>query len=585
MASCSLRTLYFLALLLVGTSALAQRDKKKKPTDLSEAAKWVEAEAAFTEGEKYYVLEDYSKALLYFLKASELNPTNAAIYFKLADVLSKSERDEDVKKAAVNIEQAIRIDRKNQYFYQLAVAIYNRLGNFAKSASTIESLMNEVPGNEDQLYELAAIYLFDRKEEEAIKIYNRAESFFGITETSSLQKQHIFLDQGKINEAFAEGEKLIRAFPEEERYVLAYAEMLSQNKQRDKGIFTLENYLRENTESSGAKMLLAGFYRDGGQEAKATQLMESIFDDPHTNVNNKVIMLGALQADLAQKKQQKENAQSLQELLVKLFEKAEKDSPTDAILQMVGGDIYITLEQPTIAKAHYAKAARFGITNFEAWQSLLYLETEANELDSVIQHADQALEYFPNQSMVYYFKGYAHLRKREFSYAVNSLEQAKKLSTSNPGVVMEVNAWLGDAYQALKQYDKSAKSYEEVLATNPDNDIVLNNYSYYLALRKADLEKAEKMSTQLVKKHPENAAYLDTHAWVLYSREKYREAKKFMEKAIQTGNASAAHFEHYGDILFKLGDVEAAVAQWKKAKTLDQNNEFIDKKIANRKIL
>lgn len=115
LASCSLRTLYFLALLLVGTSALAQRDKKKKPTDLSEAAKWVEAEAAFTEGEKYYVLEDYSKALLYFLKASELNPTNAAIYFKLADVLSKSERDEDVKKAAVNIEQAIRIDRKNQY--------------------------------------------------------------------------------------------------------------------------------------------------------------------------------------------------------------------------------------------------------------------------------------------------------------------------------------------------------------------------------------------------------------------------------------------------------------------------------------
>ena len=158
----------------MGTGALAQRDKKKKPTDLSEAAKWVEAEAAFTEGEKYYVLEDYSKALLYFLKASELNPTNAAIYFKLADVLSKSERDEDVKKAAVNIEQAIRIDRKNQYFYQLAVAIYNRLGNFAKSASTIESLMNEVPGNEDQLYELAAIYLFDRKEEEAIKIYNRA---------------------------------------------------------------------------------------------------------------------------------------------------------------------------------------------------------------------------------------------------------------------------------------------------------------------------------------------------------------------------------------------------------------------------
>jgi tetratricopeptide (TPR) repeat protein len=150
---------------------------------------------------------------------------------------------------------------------------------------------------------------------------------------------------------------------------------------------------------------------------------------------------------------------------------------------------------------------------------------------------------------------------------------------------MELNTCLGDAYQALKLYEKSAKAYEEVLLINPDNDLVLNNYSYYLALRKSDLEKAEKMSTQLVKAHPSNSSYLDTHAWVLYTREKYREAKKYIEKAIQTGDTSPTHFEHYGDILYMLGEVDEAVIQWKKAKALGEQNELIEKKIANRKIL
>lgn len=580
--------LFRLALLVavaVHVDALAQRDKRKKPSDVSVAAKLMEAEAAFTEGQKFYILEDYSKALLYFLKASELNPASAAVYYKLADVLSKSEREEDSKRAAINIDQAIRLDKKNPYYYLSAVNIYNSQGNFSKSASLLEAMIKEVPGSEDQLYELAAIYLFDKKEEEAIKTYNRAEAIFGINEASCFQKQRIYLDQGKIKEAIAEGEKIIAAFPEEERYVLGLAELLSQNKQRDIAIAKVENYLKENPQSPSAKMLLAGFYRDSGQDDKARQLIQELFSDAHASVNSKVIMLGALQTDLAQKKQKQQNITELQSFVMGLYKKLENDYPTEATVHMVGGDLLVTAGQPSEARQEYAKAVRLGINSFEAWQNLLYLETEANQLDSVITHADQALEYFPTQAMVYYFKGYAHLRKREFSYAVNSLEQAKKWSSSNPGLVVEINSWLGDAYQALKQYEKSAKAYDEVLATNPNNDVVLNNYSYYLALRNTDLEKAEKMSTQLVKAHPDNAAYLDTHAWVLYTREKYREAKKYIEKAIQSGNVSATHFEHYGDILFKLGDVDEAVVQWKKAKSLGQSNEFIDKKIANRKIL
>lgn len=581
----SVRIFLVLSFLLVLGQAWAQRDKKRRPDASSLSGRLSAAESFFTEGEKFFILEDYSKALLYFLRASELNPDNATVYYKLAEVLSKSNKEEDIRRATASIEQALKLEKKNKYYYLMAANIYSGQGQFAKAAAAFENLLKEVPDTEEYLFELAAVYLFDKKDDEALKIYNRAEEALGVSEASSLQKQRIYLEKGKVPEAIAEGEKLIHAYPEEERYVLSLAELLAQNKQLDKAIVQIEKYLKENPDSPGGKMILGGFYRDSGQEQKSRELIIDLFDDPKANLNGKVMVLGAYNSTLAQNRGKNKEDIGLEVFVLELFKKLEINHPHESAVHIVGGDLYMTLEKGEEAKKQYLQAVRLGANSFEPWQNLLFLETQGNQFDSVIVHADEALESFPNQAMVYYFKGYAHLRKKDFRSAANSLEQAKKLSQANPSLVLEMNSMLGDAYQSLKEYDKSAKAYDEVLAANPNNDIVLNNYSYYLSLRKADLEKAEKMSSLLIKNHPDNATYLDTHAWVLYSREKYKEAKKVIERAIQSGQATAIHFEHYGDILFKLGDIDEAVSQWKKAKSLDNSNELIDKKIANRKLL
>ena len=143
---------------------------------------------------------------------------------------------------------------------------------------------------------------------------------------------------------------------------------------------------------------------------------------------------------------------------------------------------------------------------------------------------------------------------------------------------------LGDAYNGLKEYQKSDKAYEEALGVDPNNSLILNNYSYYLALRKENLDKAEKMSALLIKNNPTNASFLDTYAWVLFMKGNYKEAKKVMEKAIAGGDATATHFEHFGDILFQLNDIDAAIEQWQKARSLSIHHELLDKKIENKKL-
>lgn len=563
----------------------AQKRKKGENTTVSSSAQAREAEFYFTEGEKYFILEDYAKALVFYQKTLELVPENATVHFKIADVLNRGTKEEDLQRAARSIEQALSLEKKNKYFYLLAANIYNGLSQFDKAAATYEQLIKEVPGTEDYLFELGATYQYANRMEDALRVYNQAESALGINEMSSIQKIRLYLELNKSKEALQEAEKLFALDPEEARYVMSVSELFSQKGDKQNAIRFLENLLKNPTEEKGqVQMMLAALYRENNQHTEAEKLLLLVFDDESIEFGSKALIVATLNAELGQEKSNGTSNPEKERLAFTLYDKLSRQFTNESQLYILGGDLYLTIGNQQKAKEEYEKAIALGDVNIEVWQNLLYIEAQKEQFDSILKHAEQALELFPNQAMLHYFYGYAKFRKRQYTEAVQSLEQAKRLSANNPAFVNDLNSMLGDAYYSLKDYSKSDQAYEDALAYNPNNDAVLNNYSFYLSVRKENLEKAEKMAAQLIKDHPENASYLDTYAWVLYHREKYKEARKIMERALASGGANATHLEHYGDILFKLGEVDNAVLQWQKARGLNANSEVLNKKIANRKI-
>ena len=86
------------------------------------------------------------------------------------------------------------------------------------------------------------------------------------------------------------------------------------------------------------------------------------------------------------------------------------------------------------------------------------------------------------------------------------------------------------------------------------------------------------MITQAIKIQPNEAAFEDTYGWVLYQMEAYEEAEKWLKKAISHGS-NPIYFEHYGDILLKLGRKDQAIAQWNKAIQAGATDLQIDEKI------
>ena len=193
--------------ILLGLPEFSYSQRKKRPADDSpQGIRQREAEFHFTEGEKFFILEDYAKALLYYHRALEISPENATIHYKIADVLARSNKQDDLLKASISVENAIRLEQKNKYFYLLAASIYNSMAKFEKAADAYEQMIASIKGTEEHLYELAAIYQYADRFDEAIKTYDRAESVFGINEMSSTQKIRLYLDAQKVKEAILEGE-------------------------------------------------------------------------------------------------------------------------------------------------------------------------------------------------------------------------------------------------------------------------------------------------------------------------------------------------------------------------------------------
>jgi tetratricopeptide (TPR) repeat protein len=70
----------------------------------------------------------------------------------------------------------------------------------------------------------------------------------------------------------------------------------------------------------------------------------------------------------------------------------------------------------------------------------------------------------------------------------------------------------------------------------------------------------------------------------MYKQKNYSEAQKYILQTLEFTPESAEVLEHAGDIYYKLGKTDEAVNFWMKAKNNGSKNEFIDKKIKDKKL-
>ena len=563
----------FWALLLVINTAFAQKNKPTAETDAQKKQR-LDTEWLLSEGMKYAMMEEYVRADTAFRKALQANPNVAAINYELARVLTKREK---IDEAAIFAQKAYDLAPENKYYGLKLAEIATQQRKYAKAADLYRVVINQSDDNAPYGIEMAAVYLLDDKYEEAIKAYNQVEKTLGVDEDITHQKQRIYLRLNKVDKAIDEAQKLVDSEPSESRYLVEMAQLLLADKRPKDAQQQLEKALKLNPDEADARVILAEIYRQSGNQQAAEQQMGQMFANPNADVDVK------MQALLTLLRESKDDA-ARQEVLQRA-EALIKAHPKEVRAYAVYADILSKLNRKADARNAYVKAARIEPSMFELWAAILQLDGELNQIDSSLAHSEQAIELFPNQGMFWYSNGTAYLMKRNYQKSVDALEEALKLSSENQNLTAVIQAQLGDAYNGLGNHAKSDEAYEAALKKDPDNDYVANNYSYFLSLRKQNLERARQLANGVVTRNPTNATFLDTYAWVLYVLKDYPNARLYLEKALNASQGvSGTIVEHYGDVLYQTGEKEKALEQWKKAKNMGENSPQIDKKIATGQI-
>ncbi len=142
---------------------------------------------------------------------------------------------------------------------------------------------------------------------------------------------------------------------------------------------------------------------------------------------------------------------------------------------------------------------------------------------------------------------------------IDECRKLMELQPDDPDAQVTGYAIIGDTLYSMGRRREAFKSYENALKINPEDLAVLNNYAYYLSLKKQRLRKAEKMSRLTIEKEPDNPTYLDTYGWILFLRGKAAEAKPYFKHAmIYGGKDSAVILMHFSLVLEKLGEKDLA---------------------------
>ncbi|MGB2278705.1 MAG: tetratricopeptide repeat protein [Flavobacteriales bacterium] len=575
-----MRTYLIIAILFLSLSSLAQDHPFYSINDpkIKENLNKVDPkdyQNAFFNGLRYKILGDPDKALEYFSDCIRMNgkePTpmyeSAILYF------NKGQLDQ----AQFFIESACQLEPENKWFQQLLATTYLENGQYSKAITSFKKLLKIDPKNEDWHFELASAYLLNNQARNAIKVYDDLEKYIGPYDMLFQQKKRIYSEIGDKAGAIREVEKWVVAEPKNLEALNELSELYLLSGKQAKAIQTLEKSLELKSDNAMAFIMLSDLYRNNKELDKSFDYTKKAFGSLDLGIDAKMRLLLTYYDWTDTDTLLLSKAYTLIDIL-------SETHPNDAKPFTIAGDYFYRDDNLEAAKTNFLRAAELDPSRYPIWQQLLIISFDLKEYEEVITLGESVQELFPSQPISYYFVGLAYIQDKQYASAIDQFNTGKLMVIDNPNLLAQFYASLGDAYHAQEEIKESDEAYDKSLDIMPENTYVLNNYSYYLSLRKKKLEQAAQMMKLCVELSPGQPSYEDTYAWVFYQLKDYQNALVWIEKAISSGgNTSSTIVEHYGDILYQLSRKEEALQQWQNAQELGSESEFLDQKIADQKL-
>ena len=562
----------------------AEKDYKKKAMD-----HFINGSIAETKG-------DFATAVLEFQDALNLDPS-AGVYYALGKNYYNLNK---LSLAIQNSRKAIELNPYQKEYFILLSNVYATARQFDSAAVTLENALRLDSMDVELYYKLARLYETS-KPLKAIETYEKVTAIIGPDWNVLIRVAELYEKLGNLDAAVSSIEKLVSLDPANVSLQKILIDFYQKSNKIDKSLEVANDILELTPDDLDTRERKAQILISQGKWELAADEYNYILKQKDVPLDIK-IRIGASYFNRSLKDS------SLTKVTKDFFQTIDKDT-VDWQVKMFLGAVAINEKRDSAAIEYFKVVTDLARWNVDAWIRLGGLYFDNKKYEEAVKVMDEAIELFPDDFTTNLILGLSlaqldkhsdakpYLKKsvelnpndlnslsayaytlsqlKENDLAVNYLRQALTIKLDDVNLL----GTLGLIYDAMEKWIECDSVYEHALQIDSQNALVNNNYAYSLSERGERLKEALRMAEIAIAADPDNTSYLDTIGWVHFKLGNYRDAKNYLEKAIEIGGERAVMLDHLGDVMFKLGDTQEAKLLWQKAFDLDNTNVTLKSKI------
>jgi tetratricopeptide (TPR) repeat protein len=442
----------FCFLLSANVYAQKKQNKQNKPAKQTEAVYDERKQSIiFADGLREFYSQNYSAATKSFQNVLVQNPKNHAAYYLLHKVAAEQN---DFLLASHYLKEAIKLDKKNEW-YQIALAgVFENLGDFAGAVKIWEEICKVKYQNEYYLMSLANNYLQLGKMQDVIKVYDRIENILGKNDDLTETKKNIWLYLNDVKNAVREYEKMLEIYPYEIGYYITAGEIYLSNNMPDKAFPFFQKALQIDDENAELNLTLADYYEAVKKPTESFEALLKAFSSNELEIEEKLPVLNKYLSNAFRLKTS--DIIDKTALLAKVITTAH---PLDLEGWVTLAKLNSLINEYREAKTLYEKCIELDESQYAVWEDYFWILSKLEDYQTIIENEKLVEEFFPTNATIQYGLALALFKEKQYESALKAAKQALSFTFEN-SFVADLNLLLGDISIELGQKEEAVKYWK-----------------------------------------------------------------------------------------------------------------------------
>ncbi len=439
------------------------------------------------------------------------------------------------------------------------IDLSSRLQQWGIARETLLALLERNPGDKSLLRQLVDIYAGSGDSENAIATIDKLMQMDKSLSILLYQKAVLYAEMGKEEEAVSLLERHLADNPADIQSAVGLVSMYMNTGQTGKARALIDSFQKKFPNDLDLKELRVNVCTALKDYDCAVSMIRDIS-------RTEGIMPEQIQLLITNTIDRSESKPEMQSALTPLLTDLVRDYPLSHYFSLSLANNHLIAGDSTRAEEIFKGFIDNGVEEEAPYIYFVNKYAKLEDKSKILEVTRKARQIFPERGIFYLYEILSLYNQEDRTPLVPVLDEALTRVPKKDIYYGALVLMKADLEQEGGNLERSRPYYEEAIVYTND-PTAYNNYAYALATHGTaeDLNKAEGLASKAVKMQGNNPSFLDTYAWILYLKGEYTLAKLYMENAISNSDTpSDTLYEHYAEILTRLGDKDAAIKAWEK---------------------